>query len=38
LPRGRVGLGREGMDAVAHTPRRNGEHASELAAAEDTDG
>ena len=33
LPRGRVCLGREGVDAVAHPARGDGEHAAQLAAA-----
>jgi hypothetical protein len=38
LAGGGIGIGREGMDAVAHAARGDGEHAAELAAAEDADG
>ena len=38
LPGRRVVLGRQRVHAVAETARRHGEHASELAAAEDADG
>src|SRR5262245_47884964 len=31
----RVGLGGGGMDAIAHTPCRNGKHPAQLAATED---
>ena len=37
-PVGRVVVGREGVDAIAQPPRGDGEHAAELAAAEDADG
>ena len=35
---GRVGFGREGVDSVAHAPGGDGDHATELTAAEDADG
>ena len=35
---GRVGFGRERVDAVAHAPGGDGDHAAELAAAEDAEG
>ena len=38
LTGGRVLIGREGVYAVPHAPRRNGEHASELPAAKNADG
>ena len=34
LARGRVGIGRKCVDAVAHAPRGDGEHAAQLAAAQ----
>src|SRR5262245_46372686 len=37
LPRRRVGFRREGVDAVAHPARGDGEHAAQLAAAQNAD-
>ena len=38
LAGGRVGVGRKGVDAIAHAAGGDGEHAAELSAAEDADG